>query len=251
MVSPEPPVPDDPQEPPAGPPDEPRAEPPDDAHEPPAGPPAKPTNRKLVIAIVAAVVVLVGGGVTIAAIASNDSPEEVALRKDTADARAVVEKFAVLFGQARNDGAFAVSKDEVKALLCAQEQNSLDQEWQDRENKEINRSYAPTPSARLTMTVRDVRIHGDNGVATLTGAIADRKTDQDFELLKQDGQWKVCGVAFRIPKAPSSPEPPSTSATSSDSNVPGTSESTSTNTTTNTATNTATSTETTTTTGTS
>jgi hypothetical protein len=240
MVSPEPPVPDDPQEPPAGPPDEPGPGSPDDAHGPPAGPPAKPTNRKLVIAIVAAVVVLVGGGVTIAAIASNDSPEEVALRKDTADARAVVEKFAVLFGQARNDGAFAVSKDEVKALLCAQEQNSLDLEWQDRENKEINRSYAPTPSARLTMTVRDVRIHGDSGVATLTGAIADRRTDQDFELLKQDGQWKVCGVAFRIPKAPSSPEPPSTSATPSDSNVPSTSETTSTNTTTSTETTTTT-----------
>ncbi|GAB3884387.1 hypothetical protein GCM10029964_045330 [Kibdelosporangium lantanae] len=177
---------------------------------------------------------------TIAAIASNDSPQEVALRKDTADARAVVEKFAVLFGQARNDGAFAVSKDDVKALLCAQEQDALDQEWQDRENKEINRSYAPTPSARLTMTVRDVRIHGDSGVATLTGAIADRKTDQDFELLKQDGQWKVCGVAFRIPKAPSTPAPPSTSATPSDTNVPSTSGTSSTETTTSTATSTTT-----------
>jgi hypothetical protein len=190
MVPPEQPEAVDPQEP--------------ETPKPEVSPPGKRGNRKLIIAVVIAVVVLIGGGVTIVAMASNDSPEEVALRQNTAEARVVVDKFAVLFGQARNDGAFAVSKADVQALLCAREQDALDQEWQDRENKEINRSNSPTPSARLEMTVRDVRVEGDKGVATLTGAIADRKTDQDFELLKENGQWKVCGVAFRIPKASNS-----------------------------------------------
>ncbi|TCO53527.1 hypothetical protein [Actinocrispum wychmicini] len=185
MVPSEPPEPSDQQEPPT----------------PDVGPPARRGNRKLTIAIAAAVVVVVGGGVTLIAVASNGSPQEVALRKDTADARAVSEKFAVLFGQARNDGVFALSESDVKALLCTREQDALDQEWQDRQNKEINRPVTPVPNARLQMTVRDVRIHGDNGVATLTGAIADRRTDQDFQLLKEDGQWKVCDVVFRIPKA--------------------------------------------------
>jgi hypothetical protein len=190
MVPPEQPEAVDPQEP--------------ETPKPEVSPPGKRGNRKLIIAVVVAVLVLIGGGVTIVAMASNNSPEEVALRQNTAEARAVVDKFAVLFGQARNDGAFAVSKSDVQALLCAREQDALDQEWQDRENKEINQSNSPTPSARLEMTVRDVRIEGDKGVATLTGAIADRRTDQDFELLKENGQWKVCGVAFRIPKASNS-----------------------------------------------
>lgn len=195
-----------------------------DQPKPPEVPPRR-GNRKLTIAIVAAVVVVVGGGITLIAVASNDSPEEVALRRDTADARAVAEKFAVLFGQARNDGVFAVSESDVKALLCSREQDALDQEWQDRQNKEINRSTPPTPTARLQMTVRDVRIHGDSGVATLTGAIADRHTDQDFQLLKEDGKWKICDVVFRIPKAssstlPSTPADPSTPSTPDSGTAP-------------------------------
>jgi hypothetical protein len=204
------------------PPEQPEATDPQEPTEsvPAVSPPTKRANRALMIAIGLAVLVLVGGGITIVALASHDSPEEVALRQNVAEARGVAEKFAVLFAQARNDGAFALSKSDVKAVLCAREQDALDQEWQDRENKEISRPNSSAPAARLEMTVRDVRIQGDNGVATLTGAIADRKTDQDFQLLKENGHWKICDVVFRIPKASSSSsssatDNPTTTTTSS------------------------------------
>jgi hypothetical protein len=173
------------------------------------------SNVKMLIAIGLAVLVLAGGGVTIVALASRDTPEDIALQKSKTEARGVVERCAVLFGQARNEGPFALSKEDVKALLCAREQDALDQEWQDREFKDSTRSYAPTPTARLEMSIKDIQIRGDSGVATLTGTIADRKTDQDFELLKEDGQWKVCGVAFRIPRASGSGSASASSTTSS------------------------------------
>jgi hypothetical protein len=169
------------------------------------GPPTRRSNIRLSIAIGLAMLVLIGGGVTIIALASQDRPEDVELQKNIAEARGVVERFAVLFAQARNDGAFSLSKSDVKALLCGREQDALEQEWQERETKEINRSSSPaTPPARLALTVKDIKIEGEIGVATLTGSLADRRTDQDFGLVKEQGQWKVCDVVFRIPKASSS-----------------------------------------------
>jgi len=73
----------------------------------------------LLVAIGLAVLVLVGGGVTIIALASQPSPQDIALQKSETEARGVVEKFAVLFAQARNDGAFSLSKSDVKACCAA------------------------------------------------------------------------------------------------------------------------------------
>ncbi|MEV4319855.1 nuclear transport factor 2 family protein [Actinocrispum sp. NPDC049592] len=175
---------------------------------PAVSPPTRKSSTRLLIAIGLAVLVLVGGGITIIALATQNRPEDLALQKSKAEARGVVEKFAVLFAQARNDGAFSLSKSDVKALLCSREQDALDQEWTERETKEINRSSAPpTPAARLELTIKDINIQGDVGVATLTGTIADRKTDQDFGLVKEQGLWKVCDVVFRIPRSSSSSNP--------------------------------------------
>jgi hypothetical protein len=215
MVPPEPPEAADPQEPS---PQE-SAEPTPAEAKPAAGPPAPRSNVRLLIAIGLALLVLVGGGVTIIALASNKRPEDTALQQERAAARIVVERFAVLFEQARNDGAFAVSQEDVKSLLCAKEQEGLDQEWQERIAKEINRSSVPTPSSRLTMTIKDIRIEGDAGVAKLVGTQDSRGTDQDFGLVKENAQWKVCGVVFRTPKSSSSS---ATTAPSSDFQTPGT-----------------------------
>jgi hypothetical protein len=211
------------------------------------GPPTRRSNIRLSIAIGLAMLVLIGGGVTIIALASQDRPEDIELQKNIAEARGVVERFAVLFGQARNDGAFSLSKSDVKALLCSREQDALEQEWQERETKEINRSSSPeTPPARLALTVKDIKIEGEIGVATLTGSLADRKTDQDFGLVKEQGQWKVCDVVFRIPKAsssassnPGTPSSVETTGTTTDTTEPtgtGTGSGTTTTTTTTTET---------------
>jgi hypothetical protein len=204
---------------------------------PAVSPPTRKSNVRLAVAVGLAMLVLVGGGVTIIALASQDRPEDIALQKSKAEARGVVDRFAVLFSQARNDGAFSLAKSDVKALLCSKEQDALDQEWQEREAKEINRSSSPeTPPARLALTVKDIKIEGDIGVATLTGSIADRKTDQDFGLVKEEGQWKVCDVVFRIPKSSSSSNPttppnvetttttPTTDTTTTSETVPTTTE---------------------------
>jgi hypothetical protein len=213
------------------PPEPPEAANPEQAEpKPEAGPPARRGNLRLIVAIGLAVGVLAGGGATIIALASDKRPEDSALRQSKAEARKVVEKFAVLFEQARNDGAFAVSKADVKSLLCAREHDGLDQEWQERENKEINRSYAPSPAVRLAMTTKDIQIEGDHGRATLTGTLKDRRTDQDFELVKEDAQWKVCGLIFRTPNSsssrggtssmPGTPEPYNSESSSSKTTSP-------------------------------
>jgi hypothetical protein len=174
------------------------------------GPPpsARRGNLRLIIAIGLAVLVLSGGGVAIAIVASQPRPEDIALQQERTKAREVAQKFAVLLEQARNDGAFALAKSDVQTLLCASEQDALEQEWQDRESKEIMRSYVPSPAARLAITVKDVRIEGDHGVVTMTGSQQDSRRDQDYALVKEDSQWKVCGVTFRAPRSSTtSPQP--------------------------------------------
>ncbi|CAM4248752.1 hypothetical protein KIPE111705_46160 [Kibdelosporangium persicum] len=161
-------------------------------------PPASRASRvRLTIAIGLAVLVLAGGGVALAIIASRPDPADIALQQEKAAAREVVQKFAALLEQGRNDGAFALSKSDVKSLVCKEEQDALEQEWQDRETKEIMRSYAPTPTARLAISVKDVRIEGDKGRATLVGGTDNVRADQDYALVKEETGWKVCGVTFR------------------------------------------------------
>lgn len=174
----------------------------------------------MIIAIGLAVLVVVGGGVAIAIVASRPRPEDVALQQEKTKAREVAQRFAVLLEQARNDGAFALSKVDVKAVLCATEQDALDAEWQNRENKEIMRSYIPSPAARLAITVKDVQIEGDHGVVTMTGAQDRSSLDQDYALVKEESQWKVCGVTFRPPTRSSSTSPTSHTTESSDPDVP-------------------------------
>ncbi|MBP2325656.1 hypothetical protein JOF56_006041 [Kibdelosporangium banguiense] len=167
-------------------------------------------NIRMIIAIGLAMLVLAGGGVAIAIVASQPRPEDIALQQEKTKAREVAQKFALLLEQARNDGAFALSKTEVQGVLCAPEQDALEQEWQDRENKELMRSYTPSPAARLAITVKDVKIDGDHGVVTMTGAQADSRRDQDYALVKEESNWKVCGVTFRPPTRSSTTSPTST-----------------------------------------
>jgi hypothetical protein len=172
------------------------------------------SNLRMIIAIGLAVLVVAGGGVAIAIVASQPRPEDIALQQEKTKAREVAQKFASLLEQARNDGAFALSKVDVKAVLCATEQDALDAEWQERENKEIMRSYIPSPAARLAIAVKDVQIDGDKGVVTMTGAQEDSRRDQDYALVKEESQWKVCGVTFRPPTRSSTTSPTGTTESS-------------------------------------
>ncbi|ALG08951.1 hypothetical protein [Kibdelosporangium phytohabitans] len=182
-------------------------------------PAAKASKVRLIVAIGLAVLVLAGGGVALAIVASQPRPEDIALQQEKTAAREVAQKFATLLEQGRNDGAFALSKADVKGLVCQPEQEALEQEWQDRESKEILRSYAPTPSSRMSITVKDVRIEGDKGRATLSGGAGNVRADQDYALVKEDNAWKVCGVTFR-PRSSSSNTRP-TQTRSSTSETPG------------------------------
>jgi hypothetical protein len=184
-----------------------------EATKPDVSPPVtRRSNIRMIIAIGLAVLVVAGGGVAIAVVASRPRPEDVALQQEKTKAREVAQKFALLLEQARNDGAFSLSKVDVKAVLCATEQDALDAEWQDRENKEIMRSYIPSPAARLAITVKDIQIDGDRGVVTMTGAQEDSRRDQDYALVKEESQWKVCGVTFRPPTRSSTTSPASQSS---------------------------------------
>jgi hypothetical protein len=176
-------------------------------------PPVSRASRiRLVIAIGLAVLVLAGGGVALAIIASRPNPADIALQQEKAAARDVVQRFATLLEQGRNDGAFALSKSDVKALVCKDEQDALEQEWQDRETKEIMRSYAPTPTARLAISVKDIRIEGDKGRATLAGGTDNVRADQDYALVKEETGWKVCGVTFRARPSSTSSRPTGTTS---------------------------------------
>lgn len=185
-------------------------------------PPVSKAGRiRLVIAIGLAVLVVAGGGVALAIVASRPRPEDIALQQEKTAAREVAQKFAVLLEQGRNDGAFALSKSDVKAVVCETEQEALEQEWQIRESKEILRSYAPTPTSRLSVAVKDIRIEGDKGRVTLSGGVGDARADQDYALVKESSGWKVCGVTFR-PRSSSTSSPSHTQPPSSEpSGFPG------------------------------
>ncbi|MCE7003405.1 hypothetical protein LWC34_11275 [Kibdelosporangium philippinense] len=186
-------------------------------------PTSKASRIRLIIAIGLAVVVLAGGGVALAIVASRPNPADIALQQEKAAARQVVEKFAVLLEKGRNEGSFSLSQADVQAVICAEEQQALDQEWRDREVKDLAKSYGPTPSSHLSITVKDIRIEGTKGRATLVGGTDNVRADQDYALVKEETGWKVCGVTFR-PKPSTTLPQPTDFPTEPSTTVPSTSE---------------------------
>jgi hypothetical protein len=178
---------------------------PEDSAEPAeTGPPARQSNIRLIVAITVALLVLTGGVVTVLAVGSRDEPAKQVDQSAVTEARPIAERFVVLYQQARNDGAFGVSREDVRAVVCAREYDALEQDWQVKEQKDLTRPPAPSSAPRLTVTIKDIRVEGERGLLRLSGAQDNHAVDQDFELVKETEGWRVCGL-FRGVRPPTQP----------------------------------------------
>lgn len=166
-------------------------------------PPRRRDTRRLVVTVSAAVVLLAGGGVGIYQLAQASFKP---LDQSIIDSRRVAERFAHLFESARNEGEQSVTTPEIRAVLCAAEHDDLVNELAAQRRKERAGTTTPSAGRGLRIQVKEVAVTGESGTVTITGEHGGRQVDQKFDLVKESGQWKVCGV-YRSKPMSSRPTP--------------------------------------------
>lgn len=174
-------------------------------------PPERRDTRKIVAIVSAAVLLLAGGAVGIYHLAQErlGPPDQ-----SVGESRRVAERFAVLFESARNEGEQGVTTPEIRAVLCAAEHDDLVTELAAQRRKEAALTTTSNAAALLKITVKDVAVTEETGTVTLSGDQGGRRVDQKFDLVKESGRWKVCGVYRGRPMSgpptstPSRPAPP-------------------------------------------
>jgi hypothetical protein len=169
-------------------------------------PPRRRDTRRLAVSVLAAVLLVAGGGVGIYQLAQASFKP---LDQSTIDSRRVAERFAHLFESARNEGEQGVTTPEIRAVLCAAEHDDLVTELAAQRRKEKTKTTTPSAGRGLRIQVKDVSVAGESGTVTITGEQGGRQVDQKFDLIKESGRWKVCGV-YRGKPVAGRPTPGST-----------------------------------------
>jgi hypothetical protein len=177
-------------------------------------PPQKPRTGLIATLIIVGILALGGGGVGIYFLTKGDGdggPGAV----NTGDPRAVAESFADFMERGANSNGMDVTVTELKPLLCGEEYTTAEKEITRDQQRQQSSTRKPTKRSgddRYDVTVDDLKVDGDRGTFNLTARQAgDDPDSQEFDLLRQDGAWKVCGLF----KERDSPGRPSSSAPSS------------------------------------
>ncbi|MCE7003404.1 hypothetical protein LWC34_11270 [Kibdelosporangium philippinense] len=144
------------------------------------------TKRRNGVILVAGATVLVAG-VTVGGIllltggsGSDDEPTTVA------------REFAALYQRGLNSSGRDVEADEFEPLVCTENMQNLRDAFSEKQN--------PVPGMpQFTLTVKDVKTDGDRGTFTMgthvtSPGVPDENADEQFTLVVQDGDWRVCGL---------------------------------------------------------
>ncbi|RSM78540.1 hypothetical protein DMH04_33295 [Kibdelosporangium aridum] len=141
-------------------------------------------RRNGVILVVAATVlvagIVVGGILLLTGGSSDDEPTTVA------------REFAEIYQRGLNTSGRDVNVDDFEPLVCKEYMQQLRDAFAAKEN--------PVPGApQFTLTVKDVTTEGDKGKFTMGTRVTapgtpEQNEDEPFDLVKEDGDWRVCGL---------------------------------------------------------
>ncbi|SDM20280.1 Rv0361 family membrane protein [Allokutzneria albata] len=171
-------------------------------------PPGSPKKRTgLIIGIIVAVVVLVGGGIGAYFLFSGSSPDAIAQRA----AQLMTESFG------KNVTEYPI--EQFREGLCAKDMEVLQSSLEKEQKRQQTNTRTTTPRSTTASTarfvVKEVKVEGESGKAVIERTLSregseDKKQDYTYDLLTENGDWKICGI-FKasdtpppVPTAPSS-----------------------------------------------
>jgi hypothetical protein len=141
-------------------------------------------RRNGVILVVIATVVVVAvalGGILLLTGGSGDD-----------EATTVAKEFTELYQRGLNSSGRDIDAADFEPLVCKDVLQQLRDAFSEKED--------PVPGTpQFTLTVKDVRTDGDKGTFTMGTKVTmpgtpDQNEDEPFELVKEDGDWRVCGL---------------------------------------------------------
>lgn len=144
----------------------------------------KTKRRNGVIMVVAAAVLVVAAAVGGLLLLTGGSAEDEASR--------VAREFAALYQRGLNSSGRDVDPAQFEPLVCQDVLPQLREAFSAKEN--------PVPGTpQFALAVKDVKTDGDKGTFVLATKVTapgtpDESDDATFDLVKQDGDWRVCGL---------------------------------------------------------
>ena len=155
-------------------------------------PPGGPKKRTgLIIGIIVAVVVLIGGGIGAYFLFSGSSPDSIAQRA------------AQLMSESYGKDVTEYPIDQFREGLCVKDIEALQKRVDsEKKRKETNtRTTTPRSSTATTakFVVKEVKAEGETGKVTFERTLSrtgseDKKQDFTYDLVTEDGDWKICGL---------------------------------------------------------
>lgn len=165
-----------------------------------AGPPPKPPRTGLIVTlIIVGILVLGGGGAGIYFLTKGDDKGSgTGGAVDSGDPQAVAQRFADSFEKVVNSDLWDFRAEDFKPIVCGQDFDRLKKETERTLETRQSRGRKPTqrPQAdQVDAGVKDVKVEGDHGTFEMTQVERDGKKlkDRPFKLVRESGDWKVCG----------------------------------------------------------
>lgn len=121
------------------------------------------------------------------------------------DPRAVAQQFVTLLQRAEDEGELAVTPDAMRQLVCDADMTEIEQAY-----AELRAAEPVAPSQQYTYSVKDVTTEADTGQVSFERRDDDsgESETQDASLIRESGQWQVCGLSNA--SAPEDPTPEAT-----------------------------------------
>ncbi|ALG08950.1 hypothetical protein [Kibdelosporangium phytohabitans] len=144
----------------------------------------KTKRRNGVILVVASAVLVVAAAAGGILMLTGGSPED--------DATSAAREFAQLYQRGLNSSGRDVDASAFEPVVCGQIMPQLREAFSAKEN--------PVPGTpQFVLAVKDVKTNGDRGSFTLATKVTapgtpEQSDDAAFDLVKEDGHWRVCSL---------------------------------------------------------
>jgi hypothetical protein len=137
-----------------------------------------------ILVIVAIVLVLIVGGVGVFLLTRGNG--------GTDDPNAAVQKFVEVYQRGLNTSGRDVNVADFEPVVCNADMAGLREAFSAKEDP-----VQGTPQFKLS--IKDLKTENDKGSFTISSEVtvpgaANESTDEQFGLVKENGNWRVCGL---------------------------------------------------------
>ena len=143
---------------------------------------ARRRNGRILVIVAAALVIVVGGIGVFLLTRSGGS----------ADPNVAAQSFVDAYQRGLNSSGRDVEAKDFEPFVCAADRPGIAEAFSAKEN--------PVKGApQFKLSVKDLKTDGDKGSFTVGSQITtpgadNTSADENFTLVKEDGDWRVCGI---------------------------------------------------------